>query len=84
MAKGIAAAFIKRNGEWIGHWLVINEPGVKRQVAMARARDQLTHTMVWPGEAIARRNMVFVDGLCSDGRELVELVAAQLRKPDHD
>lgn len=81
MAKGFVAGFIRRDGTWISHWLAINEPGVRRDVAYKKARDQLTFQMVWPGDAVARRKMVFVDGLCPDGRELIEAVSESLRGP---
>lgn len=79
MAKGFVAGFIRRNDEWISHWEYIDKPGIRRDVAYRQARDRLTYQMSWPGDAIARRKMVFVDGLCPDGRELIEKVAEALR-----
>lgn len=87
MAKGFVAGFVKREGKWIGHWVRMDEAGRTRRSSYdAACRELAQHLGAWcGGEAVARRKMVVVDGLCPDGRELLETIFEVLREqPETD
>lgn len=80
MAKGFVAGFVRHHDRWVGHWLPVasSDPRTK---TYKEARAELVRILaVWcGGEALARRKVVFVDGLSQHGRELLELIFDTIR-----
>jgi hypothetical protein len=81
VAKGFVAGFIRREGKWVGQWISINEPAKRRRLAYDDACADLAKQLAiyCGGEAPARRNLIFVDGLGRDGREFLERIFDLLR-----
>jgi hypothetical protein len=74
MAKGFVGGFVERDGRWISQWIRVPPSTKKRRQLLEEARQELARQLAvyCGGEAVARRNMILVDGLCPRGRELLE------------
>lgn len=73
VSVGIVAGFVRHHDRWVGAWVVAPEARF-RHWRLESAKAQLVQELaIWGGgEALTRRNMVVVDGICRDGRELIE------------
>lgn len=82
MAKGFVAGFLKRkDGTWIRHWIQVEMHGHARRTSLDYAQRKIIEQLApyCGGEAVARRKVIFVDALCPDGRELLEIFFQAMR-----
>lgn len=83
MPKGFVGGFVKHEERWIGQWIQVPQSYKKRAQLLEEAHHALADQLAafCGGAAVARRNMIIVDGLCPNGRELLEKVFEALREP---
>ena len=81
MARGFVAGFLKKDDRWIRHWINVNEPGRTRQLTLEEAKSEIVRVfgVYCGGEAVARRKIIWIDAICSDGREMLEKVFDAMR-----
>ena len=77
----MVAGFIRHDDGWFGTW-VLAPPGEKRHQRLRDARELLVKELATRagGEALARREMIVVDGICRDGRAFIEQLFLEMRE----